>query len=222
MRSMCAASISPTSTIMMPAATDDRKRFPERGLPSPKKRRKTNIMKDFRSFSLNETHQSDTHFSPLGREMDLQHLPHLPPLGGDTNATQDMDNDSEITSFGTEDTEDSQLLSDREALERKVMLDLVLGTNSAVKKHPADVKLEEWVRREALIRKQREERQMALETQSHNVTQDDMELDHNTVYQTSNHPSLGVRDIPFGIPMQRERSNSLPGREEFDSYMDLS
>jgi hypothetical protein len=90
-----------------------------------------------------------------------------------------------------------------------------------VKKHPADVKIEEWVRREAVIRKQREEKQMAMEMQNHNVTQDDMNLDHGTVYQTSN-PSRGVRDMPFGMPIQRERSNSLPGREEFDSYMDLS
>ena len=130
-------------------------------------------------------------------------------------AAAPMDADIDDLDDEEEDDEHPELLSDRQVLERNVMRELVLGRRPT---NPVDAKIEMWIQREALIRKQMAEQAAAAQEQQQPETQDDMELDHGTVYRQTTNPS--PRTV-VGTPVIK-RSSSLPNMEEADSFMDLS
>ena len=110
------------------------------------------------------------------------------------------DDDNSLTS----DSEDEQLMSDAEKAQRKVMLQLVYGSNKPKPRvDPVDAKVERMIR---------ESLQKAVSTSTITpTTQDDMAIE--TSYNTSTPfaPALRVNDFPPGCNgVRRQRSNSLP------------
>lgn len=163
------------------------------------KRRRTAILDAFQSISLNrETPQREESMSTTGSS-----------YFDDIGNNDDEDNDDDDDSYQCEPS----LLSDREEMERRVMLDLAFGRPTGTRRHPVDEKVEQWIRRDYLLRQQFE-RYIAPSTPH----QDDMHLDHATVY--------GKQSESFSFPMKTssylQKSNSLSNlKEAADDKMDI-
>lgn len=113
-------------------------------------------------------------------------------------------------------TTSCQLLSDHEEMERKVMLEMVYGTQKELlPRHPADRKVGEWIRLEALKRRGQQQCQGGGSQSTPSASssaQDDINLDHCSVYHRSQTTS-GIYRSDFLSPPLRQRSNSLPNME---------
>jgi hypothetical protein len=200
---------------------------PQPELVRSPKRRKKDIMNAFQSISLwknnpsgcDLTQQPPPFPSAIHNESSQNNV--LPPEF--PNILRNHSENDEILELEDDDDQsiesddiDGHLLSDREEVERKVMLDLVYGSGTAIRKHPADVKVEEWVRRDAMIRQQKQQE----EEEGRPSTQDDMCLDHMSVYHRSTGNSSYQPDLQFARRIQR--SNSLPNMELEDAGADSS
>lgn len=107
--------------------------------------------------------------------------------------------------FDDDDCDDNNeceapLLSDREEVERQVMLDLAFGRTTGTRRHPVDEKVEQWIRRDYLLRQQFE--RYIAPSAPH---LDDMHLDHSTVYREQTEP-LSSPSLPYSY---LQRSHSL-------------
>ena len=99
------------------------------------------------------------------------------------------------TDSSLDDDEDNRLLSDREEVERKVMLELVFGPNSEVLQfptNPVDAKLQDLIRQSL----------QQVSPTDHATTHDDMTID--VVYSR-----MSPTETP-GERLAMTRSNSLP------------
>lgn len=150
----------------------------------PKKRRRT-ILDAFQSISLFKG--EETADKTGGDEEDAN----------SSQAVADWGDGNEVcsTDSSLDDDEDNRFLSDREEVERKIMLELVFGPNSEVLQFPTnsvDAKLQEMIRQSL----------QQVSPTDHATTHDDMTID--VVYS---------RISPIETSSERAsiaRSNSLP------------
>jgi hypothetical protein len=149
----------------------------------PKKRRRT-ILDAFQSIRLYKGEETD---KAGGDDEDAN--------SSQAVAAWDDGEEACSTDSSLDDDEDNRLLSDREEVERKVMLELVFGPNSEVLQfptNPVDSKLQDLIR----------ESLQQVSPTDHATTHDDMTID--VVYS---------RMSPIETPGERvaiTRSNSLP------------
>lgn len=157
------------------------------------KRRRTAILDAFQSISLNrELPQREESMSTTG-----------------SSYFDDTGENDEDESGGC-----TPLLSDREEVERQVMLDLAFGRPTGARRHPVDEKVEEWIRRDYL-RRQQFEREIAPSTPH----QDDMHLDHGIIYREQSEPLLSPAVAAFP---HVQRSQSLSNlKEAVEDKMDI-
>jgi hypothetical protein len=160
------------------------------------KRRRTAILDAFQSISLSrESPQRDESMSTTASS-------YFDDVG-------DKDEEDEDESDGVE----VPLLSDREEVERQVMFDLAFGRPTGTRRHPVDEKVEQWIRRDYLIR-QRFERFISPSTPH----QDDMHLDHGTVYREQS----GTSFAPAMLYSSLQRSQSLSDlKQAVEDNMDM-
>ena len=178
----------------------------------PRKRRKTNIMESFKSFSLKQPDEIPRKAQHPEREE--QYL--------DTERSS-FHEDDEINSQESDD-QDATMLSDREEAERKIMYELVYGPEKSGRpRHPVDAKVEEWIQQEIRRRKK-----MAITSdQQQHTTQDDMKLDHMSIYQDASRTYRALDSATSRSLGQIQRSNSLPNVSSImdvdgDAVMDTS
>ncbi|GAX19107.1 hypothetical protein FisN_3Lh046 [Fistulifera solaris] len=160
------------------------------------KRRRTAILDAFQSISL-------TRESPQREEsMSTTASSYFDDVG---NNDEEDDDESDVG--------EAPLLSDREEVERQVMFDLAFGRPTGTRRHPVDEKVEEWIRRDYLMR-QRFERYISPSTPH----QDDMHLDHGSVYREQSGSSFS----PEMVYSSLQRSQSLSDlKQAVDDSMDI-
>lgn len=161
------------------------------------KRRRTAILDAFQSISLNT------------RELPQREESMSTTASSYFDEIVENDDDGDESDDGCNDP----LLSDREEVERQVMLDLAFGRPTGTRRHPVDEKVEEWIRRDYLMRQQFE-RYIAPSTPH----QDDMHLDHGIVYREQS----ASFSSPTNIFPQIQRSQSLSNlKEAVEDKMDV-
>jgi hypothetical protein len=149
----------------------------------PKKRRRT-ILDAFQSICLYKGEEAD---KAGGDDEDAN--------SSQAVAAWDDGEEACSTDSSLDDDEDNRLLSDREEVERKVMLELVFGPNSEVLQfptNPVDVKLQELIR----------ESLQHVSPTDHATTHDDMTID--VVYSRMSPTETSGERVSI------TRSNSLP------------